>query len=405
MKKLFSVFVAALFCTALLADQKIYFKATQDFWNWLDGGVQSATAIYAWDGESEIAGWPGIRMSKVEGEEFVWVAEIGENFQNAVFVRVNAEGPFTEQGLKTKDLVIPTDGKNLYTITAESVDWSDPELWSKGIQEGEWSVYEAPAVPQPELPTVAIAASFNDWNKDANILEPAEDSKSASTTIHLGVDHYQLKVVLNGTDWMTKYGGDGELFKIHRDWPKAEQVDQKNVDENNLLLVADVEGDYVFTWIYADSTLLITFPEIPEEKEVFYLVGTITNWQVVADAPHTFCANPGAEGEFLLDFNLSEGDGIKVVGVKGEAQTWYIEGEGNEFIADAAHSGDVTIYFRPEANPEWSDLAGHIYVAKREPQGINNTAAEVKVVKFFENGQLIIEKNGVRYNAQGAVVK
>ena len=39
------------------------------------------------------------------------------------------------------------------------------------------------------------------------------------------------------------------------------------------------------------------------------------------------------------------------------------------------------------------------------PTGINNTEEAVKTVKFFENGQLMIEKNGVKYNAQGAIVK
>ncbi len=40
-----------------------------------------------------------------------------------------------------------------------------------------------------------------------------------------------------------------------------------------------------------------------------------------------------------------------------------------------------------------------------DPTAIDNTAADAKAVKFFENGQLIILKNGVRYNAQGAIVK
>ena len=35
-------------------------------------------------------------------------------------------------------------------------------------------------------------------------------------------------------------------------------------------------------------------------------------------------------------------------------------------------------------------------------EGIDNTGEAVKTVKFFENGQLIILKNGVKYNAQGA---
>ena len=39
------------------------------------------------------------------------------------------------------------------------------------------------------------------------------------------------------------------------------------------------------------------------------------------------------------------------------------------------------------------------------PTAINNTEAGVKAVKVVRNGQLFIEKNGVVYNAQGAIVK
>ncbi len=38
-------------------------------------------------------------------------------------------------------------------------------------------------------------------------------------------------------------------------------------------------------------------------------------------------------------------------------------------------------------------------------EGIENAEEAVKAVKFFKNGQLMIEKNGVIYNAQGAIVK
>lgn len=40
-----------------------------------------------------------------------------------------------------------------------------------------------------------------------------------------------------------------------------------------------------------------------------------------------------------------------------------------------------------------------------EATAIENTEAGVKAVKFFENGQLLIEKNGVIYNAQGTVIR
>ncbi len=50
---------------------------------------------------------------------------------------------------------------------------------------------------------------------------------------------------------------------------------------------------------------------------------------------------------------------------------------------------------------------GAIRMAKKSttPTAIDNTEAEVKAVKRIVNGQLVIEKNGVKYNAQGAVVK
>ena len=36
---------------------------------------------------------------------------------------------------------------------------------------------------------------------------------------------------------------------------------------------------------------------------------------------------------------------------------------------------------------------------------VENAEVAVKAVKHIENGVLVIEKNGVKYNAQGAIVK
>ena len=42
---------------------------------------------------------------------------------------------------------------------------------------------------------------------------------------------------------------------------------------------------------------------------------------------------------------------------------------------------------------------------KDTPSALGNTEAEAKAVKVVRDGQLLILKNGVLYNAQGAVVK
>ena len=43
-----------------------------------------------------------------------------------------------------------------------------------------------------------------------------------------------------------------------------------------------------------------------------------------------------------------------------------------------------------------------IALVGNSPTALSNTAVESKAVKFFENGQLVIIKNGVKYNALGA---
>ena len=60
--------------------------------------------------------------------------------------------------------------------------------------------------------------------------------------------------------------------------------------------------------------------------------------------------------------------------------------------------GVVTLY---QSNPQ----VYFITAEEATETAINNTNVDAQVVKFFENGQLIIIKNGVRYNAQGAVVR
>lgn len=60
--------------------------------------------------------------------------------------------------------------------------------------------------------------------------------------------------------------------------------------------------------------------------------------------------------------------------------------------------GVVTIY---QNNPQ----VYFITAEELDTTGFDNTAAEQKAIKLIENGQLFIIKNGVRYDAQGAVVR
>ena len=72
--------------------------------------------------------------------------------------------------------------------------------------------------------------------------------------------------------------------------------------------------------------------------------------------------NPGAAGEYMISTTLSEGDGVKVVKVENGNTTWYPDGMDNEYIVDAAHAGNVTIYFNAAGSADWSAFGGYMYI-------------------------------------------
>jgi len=136
----------------------------------------------------------------------------------------------------------------------------------------------------------------------------------------------------------------------------------------------------------------------------YYLVGSMNGWAV--DSAYLFVANPANEGEYMLDVTLTQDDQLKVIGTAdgGLNKTWYPDGLDNNYVVDAAHAGKVTVYFRPEGNVEgW--YYGYFYVTEASGQGFNSINAASKTVKLVENGQIVILKNGVKYNALGTEIK
>ncbi|MBQ8860724.1 MAG: starch-binding protein, partial [Ruminococcus sp.] len=101
--------------------------------------------------------------------------------------------------------------------------------------------------------------------------------------------------------------------------------------------------------------------EEPEKVEAgYYLVGTLNGkncWFVDAtSADRMLTANPGAEGEYMLDWTFYGGDEIKVVYFDGtEIKTWYKDQADNYKIgADSDKVGEGTLYFNPDGNSDWS---------------------------------------------------
>ena len=98
--------------------------------------------------------------------------------------------------------------------------------------------------------------------------------------------------------------------------------------------------------------------------------------------------NWDAEGQIADQSAMTAGEGYMELALTDELRT------------RLANAGHWMIQFNKEAGEAFN--VTDIVLVGNFPTAISNTAAESKAVKFFENGQLVILKNGVKYNALGA---
>lgn len=189
--------------------QTIYCKMDKAWWT-ADG---AAVGIYTWNDKGEKkANWPGERMTAVEGENGVWSFELDVNtYHMCIFTRVNGTGDIADWGAKTADLTIPTDDKDLYTITSAEAVWGDP-----GVA-GEWSKFVPTPAPQPAGPYYSYVHTKFDKNSAYN------------TAYDVTVNEMPWSIMGNlATDASTRFGGKS-LTNVDKPMytkaPMAEAID------------------------------------------------------------------------------------------------------------------------------------------------------------------------------------
>ncbi len=126
----------------------------------------------------------------------------------------------------------------------------------------------------------------------------------------------------------------------------------------------------------------------PTLENGFYLIGKINGVEgwTAADlsADRKFAANPENPAEFMVSATLAEGDEIKVVNVVNDAITAWYPAEGGNYVIDAAHAGEKTIYFQPDYKADWVDFGGYFYIAANEEPAVDFT--KPFTLKFNGNG-------------------
>ena len=340
----------------------LYCKCEQSWWK-TDG---AAVGAHYWKDGGEGTTWPGVRMTAVDGETDLWKIDVDlAKYEKIIFVRVNASGDITDWGAKTGDLTIPTDDKNLYTITSTSAVWGDPGV------EGEWSKYDAGSTPEPPTPAKKDSIYFVNvkgwdnprvhlWGGTAAGTEwPGVEMTKVSAEADGGAPAAARGVKLIKMDETAKINGY-DVYKYVADKGAYAHCIFSN---NGADQTADL--DWTSDSYFYDGAWYADEAEIPAPAAP--LQGNI--WKVTAETPVI-------AGSHYVDEDLLKVDGVYATTLRTNART--IAGE------DFTHA----IQVRTDGYPTDAILAG------KEKSGNTSlilTAKEDVDVTFYYNRQVVGE--------------
>ena len=268
--------------------------------------------------------------------------------------------------------------------------------------------------PEDEL-SVSAKGAWDEWGLELNF-EVSEDKKSAVLNIPLLKGEYEFKLIVNG-DWRS----NGYTF--HR-----ESVGAAGITENaeaNMVLNADVDGEYTITWTFENDSLGIVFPEKDEpitDKVILYVVLHI-DWEKVfayawSEEGEKNAEWPGVELKKFIAGEKPVPSRVRAA-LQAEDEVVYmyecpkefanvifnngIVGEGAEQTSDLTWEEEKPVFVIDSEKNDQGKYDGE-WTAET-PTDLNIVTDDTKAVKVLYNGDLYILRAGKVYNFQGQLVK
>ena len=271
------------------------------------------------------------------------------------------------------------------------------------------TVYDHNAAPK----TYQIVGAFNEWNAAE---APSFEEVDGVLTVTVANLSGTFKVIQDhawanqwATNWDTKAGL--EMNVPYEMGPKKDGKDPDNLalanpfgGYKNAKLTLKIDGEKMILTLVSGEFELV--------KNDWFIPGAWQGWK--CDDVAKMAAVEGKTNtyelllaEFSGEFKVVYGQWAVEFGApKGENGDWTVNTPlelafpcDNMKPADpAATYQDVTITLVVD----YEKVAATLTIAT-DGQGVQNIQLEGKAIKRLENGQLLIERNGVRYNMNGAI--
>lgn len=208
----------------------------------------SLVQIHAWK-DAANNGWPGQALTAT-GEQVAGFDVYSFEAAKGTYTNLLFNNKVGEEGVKSSNYVWTAD-KYYYMGAAED--------YAGGTKE-EVAVLVA---PDPLATEVYLAGEMTDWDTNKKEFKKATaDATTASVTVNLTAKTYKFKLIIGEGNWR---GNTGTMKRggtsVHEGgW----SFEEEGGDDKNCQIVADIAGDYTFTWNLTDKKLTVAYPPLPK---------------------------------------------------------------------------------------------------------------------------------------------
>ena len=298
-------------------------------------------------------------------------------------------------------IIIPNEGDWRYKDAKLTLDASNPDALVISLVAG--TLYDHSAAP---ISYYLVGGCTNNWSlSDAVEFVDVEGVLTANVADLNGT----FKIIYDRA-WGTEYASNGAGVVLGEDYTL--QLGGGNIalanpfgGYHNAVLTLTINGD--------DHILKLVSGEFYVTENDWFIPGSKLGWNcndatkltAVAGAENTYeilCAEFGGEfkvvyGQWAVEFGRAKGD---------TTATWTVnEPYELAFPCDNMLPADASITYEDVTITlvvDYENVAATLTIESEE-QGIETIQLNAKSIKRIENGQVLIEREGVRYNMNGAI--